>query len=223
MLSRDARGEDRDVLRHQRDAAAQLARIGIARRDAVERDRAGASDRRSAGAGGRSCSCRRPTGRRSRPSRPAARGTTRRRARARPAASDRRSARRRTRPRRAAAAGSAHRMRRRRDLRLDREQFGQPLGRAGGLRELAPDLAQLRRARSPRTPRRARTGRACRASCAPASTSCAPTHSTTTTLANTRKMMIAVSTARARVDCARRLEGALDRARRSATAPAARW
>ncbi len=35
----------------------------------------------------------------------------------------------------------------------------------------------------------------------PASTSCAPTQRMTTTLANTRKMMIAVSTARARVDC----------------------
>ena len=34
----------------------------------------------------------------------------------------------------------------------------------------------------------------------PASTSCAPTQSTTTTLPNTRKMMIAVSNARARVE-----------------------
>ncbi len=34
----------------------------------------------------------------------------------------------------------------------------------------------------------------------PASTSCAPTHSTTTTLPNTRKIAIAVSTARARVE-----------------------
>ena len=57
------------------------------------------------------------------------------------------------------------RMRRRLDRRLDREEFGQALGRAGGLRDLAPHLAQLAQARRRRTPRRARTGRACPASC----------------------------------------------------------
>ena len=118
---------------------------GSASRDAhaVERDGAGARDRRSAAADGRSCSCRRPTGRRSRPSRPAARENDT------PSSTDGLG------PRR---IGEAHvlerdlaarrhrqrdRMRRRLDRRLDREQLGQPLGRAGGLRELAPHLAQL--------------------------------------------------------------------------------
>ena len=45
----------------------------------------------------------------------------------------------------------------------------------------------------------------------PASTSCAPTQSTTTTLANTRKMAIAVRIARARIEVARGDECALDR------------
>ena len=54
----------------------------------------------------------------------------------------------------------------------------------------------------------------------PAITSCAPTQSTTTTLANTRKMAIAVSIARARVDSRAASIGALDRAARSGRAPA---
>ena len=118
---------------------------GSASRDAhaVERDLPALTDRRSAAADGRSCSCRRPTGRRSRPSRPAARGTTRRRARTRPAASDRRSARasNATSPR--GGLRQRDRLRRRLDAGFDRQDFDQPLGRARRLRNLAPDLAQL--------------------------------------------------------------------------------
>ena len=128
-----------------------------------------------------------------------------------PAAPDRRSARPRTRPRRAAGCGSAHRMRRRADLRLDRRaarSAARPRPRPATARPRPRSTAQ---ARSRRTPHRARTGRACPASCRPASTSCAPTQRMTTTLPNTRKMMIAVRTARARVDWIAPPEGALDR------------
>ena len=117
---------------------------GSASRDAhaVERHAAGGHDRRSAAAGGRSCSCPRPTARRSRPSRPAApkrhaveHGRLRPRRIGEAHALERDLAARRL--------GQRHRLRRRLDLRLDRQQLDQPLGRAGGLRQLAPDFAQL--------------------------------------------------------------------------------
>ena len=117
-----------------------------------------------------------------------------------PAASDRQSARPRRRPRRARGSGSATGRAGGTIVGSHMQDLEQPLGRAGGLRELAPDLGRAGRARRRRTPRRARTARAVPRVMWPASTSWAPTHSTTTTLANTRKIAIAVSIARARVE-----------------------
>ena len=72
MLSRDRGGEDRGVLRHQRDVRGAASRgSASASAHAVERHACRTADRRSAGSDGRSCSCRRRRDRRSRPSRPA--------------------------------------------------------------------------------------------------------------------------------------------------------
>ena len=150
MFSRDRRREHHRFLRHQRDARAQIA-PDRRRRDCTpsKRHACRTADRRSAGSDGRSCSCRRPRGRRSRPSRPAC--TLKRHAvehRASPAAPDRRSAPRRTSTSPRDGCRQRDRLRRRRDLRLDVQDFEQPLGRARGLRDLAPDLADS----SPRPP-----------------------------------------------------------------------
>ena len=154
MFSRDGRGEHHDVLRHQRDAAAQR-RAGSASRDAhaVERDAAGAriveaqqqmEDRALAGA----------------------RWADDRDLLALPHRERDAVEHGRVRPRRIGEAHVARthlaarrlrqrdRMRRRLDRRLDREQLGQPLGRARGLRRSRPTLRSVGPARSPRTPRR---------------------------------------------------------------------
>ena len=70
--------EHHAVLRHQRDTRTQIRRIEIGERDAVERDAAGGSDRRSAAEDERSCSCRRRTVRRWQASRLVAPETIRR-------------------------------------------------------------------------------------------------------------------------------------------------
>ena len=57
------RGEDHRVLRHHRDALADVGGVGVAKVDAVEQDAARSADRRSARRAGRWSSCRRPRGR----------------------------------------------------------------------------------------------------------------------------------------------------------------
>ena len=135
-------GEHHRILRHQRDARAHLARIGRPDRHAVERDRAGRrivepqqqmKQRALAGAGGAD-------------DRDLLAGAHRERN-----AVDRQ----RIRPRRIGEAdivetdiaARRHRQRarrcRRRDRRLDAQNFEQPFRRAGGGRDLAPDLAEL--------------------------------------------------------------------------------
>ena len=64
-----AHAEDRGVLRHQRDVAAKLRRIGVGQAARHRTSPRRTSDRRTAGSGGRSCSCPRRRGRRSRASR----------------------------------------------------------------------------------------------------------------------------------------------------------
>ena len=190
-------------------------------RHAVERDHAGFADRRSAGSDGRSCSCRRPRDPRSQPSRPAAPGTTRRRAR-------------RVRPRRIGEANilerdlSARRLRQRDRPRRRHDRRPHVRGSRTAARprprpaKSRPRPRSVRRARRPRTPHKARTGTAARRSSGPTSTSCAPTHSTITTLAKTRKMAIAVSTARDGSTPAPP-ERPLDRGAETVRWPAPRW
>ena len=88
---------------------------------------------------------------------------------------------------------------RRLDGRLDRQDLEQALGRPGGRRDLAADLES--------SPRLLAASTANSRNCdsrpgvmVPASTSWAPTQSTTTTLANTRKIAMAVRMARALVE-----------------------
>ena len=138
-----AHGEDRGVLRHQRNVTAKLRGIGIGQPNAVERHGARlrivepqdqVEDRALARAGGaddRNLLARLDVERDAvehvglRPRRIGEADSCRRR------------------PRRAGAARAAPDAPARAISRLDREQFGEPLGRARGLRQLAPDLAQL--------------------------------------------------------------------------------
>ena len=93
------------------------------------------------------------------------------------------------------------------------QDLAQALGGAGGLRELAPDLADscAERARGKhRIEHELR--RACPPVMRPASTSCAPYQSTPTTLAKTRKMAIAGQhRARVGVDARAASKAPLDR------------
>ena len=79
--------------------------------------------------------------------------------------------------------------------------------RISNSRSAAPDACETSPHTSESWPRPAAANTAYSTNCdkrpalmRPASTSCAPTHSTTTTLAKTRKMAIAVRTARAWID-----------------------
>ena len=138
-----AHGEDRGVLRHQRDVTAKLGRIGIGQPHAVERHGARlrivepqdqVEDRALARAGGaddRDLLARLDVERHAvehvglRPRRIGEADTARRR------------------PRRAGAAAAARDAPARAFPAAIGEQLGEPLGRARGLRQLAPDLAQL--------------------------------------------------------------------------------
>ena len=141
-----ARGEDHRVLRHQRDRAAQVARIavrGCRRRRCSTRPDA---DRRSAGAARRRWTCPRPRARPAPRARPGA--TVNDTGPSAVASGPRRD--RRTRPRRSgsrrrrAAAAMTGAARGERGLRV--EQLHQPLGGARGALDLAPHLGHRARA-----------------------------------------------------------------------------
>ena len=92
--------------------------------------------------------------------------------------------------------------------------YAQTLGGAHALRLSCPRFRSSRRRPSRRVPHRARTGESLPPVISPDSTSCAPYHSTPTTLANTRKMAMAVSSGRgalARAFAAPAPEGSVDR------------